>query len=292
MLTTKPKWYVPMSGRFKRRNPPKKPSIIKANGNNKAINFFMQLIKDNNFIKKNGKNGKKITHTGKLTPQIQKNVLEAVNLGMPIDPACRVVGVTPMTYYNWLKWGEEESKKLNELLEVAVKELSEQGHLDMEDSVQMEEFVDVFIKAQKPNKFFRFYIAIEEAKAKGHLEALKSIRKAAEGGRYLSETIKVIDKDGEVTGKKDIEKYLKPDWNAASWYLERKFPSLYGQKIVQEGSIDHNHEHNVRHSVELPESIDRVADVLGILLGSELVKRRLAEHSGRELPAAQEVIDA
>lgn len=51
-------------------------------------------------------------------------------------------------------------------------------------------------------------------------------------------------------------------------------------------------ERNINVKVELPESVDRIGDVLGILLGSGLVKRRLIEHSKRKLPADQEVIDA
>ena len=51
-------------------------------------------------------------------------------------------------------------------------------------------------------------------------------------------------------------------------------------------------EHNINVKVDLPESVDRIGDVLGILLGSGLVKRRLIEHSKGKLPAAQEVIDA
>jgi len=51
-------------------------------------------------------------------------------------------------------------------------------------------------------------------------------------------------------------------------------------------------ENNINVKVELPESVDRIGDVLGILLGSGLVKRRLVEHSKGKLSAAQEVIDA
>lgn len=269
--------------RFKRKNRKK----FRRKSVKKTPNYFLKLIKNNGFIKKNGK---KQTYSGKLTPMVQRRVLEAVDLGLPIDQSCHLVGINKMTYYNWLSWGRREAKEIEDLLNLAIEELSEAGKLDVDDPLEMEEFIDEFMKLQKPNKFFNFYTAVEQAKAIAHSKALGSIRQAAEGGKYLSETVIQRDNEGNITGEKLVERHLRPDWNAGAWWLSRKYPKLYSERIVQEGVMDHAHEHNVK--IDLPESIDRVADVLGILLGSGFVQRRLVEHSGGKLPTAQRITDA
>lgn len=57
---------------------------------------------------------------------------------------------------------------------------------------------------------------------------------------------------------------------------------------------EEKHEYGGKLELELvlPESVDRVAEVLGILLGSGLVQRRLAEYSQGELSGDQQAIDA
>lgn len=270
---------------FKRngKSDSKSKSNNNGNGNGKKDNYFLQLIKDNysseNKDKPLGNNGRK----AKLTPVMQVNILKAIELGMPVESACHLVKVTPVTYYNWLKWGRAEDEKMKESLDFAIHDLEDKKQLNINDPLEMESFVNVFIKSRNLTKFFYFFNSIRTAEAQGHIKALESIRKATEGGKYLAEIVIKTDKNGNEIEKKQIERYLKPDWNAGAWYLERKYPHLYSQKITQEGSIEH--QHNVKHDVKLPESVDRIADILGILLGSGLVQKRLAEYSTRELPA-------
>lgn len=280
-----------MAPRFKRQRETDEPAKTTIPNSNNISTYFLKLIKDNDLIKNNGKPLKNNGRKAKLTPAMQENILQAVELGMPVEPACHLVGITTMTYYNWLKWGLEENREITESLDFAIEKLIETDQLE-KDPVQLEEFIDVFVKAKQPSKFFYFFYAIEQAKAQGHIKALASIRQAAEGGRYLSETRIVKDKKGNVTGEIDVTKYMKPDWNAGAWYLERKFPDLYGQKIKQEGTIDHQHDHTVKHEVAIPESVDRAAGILGILLGSGFVQKRLVGYSEGELPASQQIIEA
>ena len=211
---------------------------------------------------------------------------------MPIIAACELISIAQPTYYNWMKWGDTEANRIKDLLDTAIKELSAQDKLNTDNPIEMEEFIDAFIKTQSPNKFFKFFCSVKSIEAKGHAKALQSIRQAQEGGQYLTEV--KIEKDpvtGDVVEHKEVMRYLKPDWNAGAWWLERKYPGLYGQRVLQEGHIDHNHEHKHKHSVEIPKSDERVAGVLGILLGSGFVSRGLIECSSRK-PADQRVINA
>ena len=51
-------------------------------------------------------------------------------------------------------------------------------------------------------------------------------------------------------------------------------------------------QHNIKHDVKVPESVDRLAGVLGIILESGLIQRRLTEHSRAKQREPQQVIDA
>ena len=46
----------------------------------------------------------------KLTPQLQKQIGDNITLGMPLKFAAEAAGITEVTFYNWLKRGEAESK--------------------------------------------------------------------------------------------------------------------------------------------------------------------------------------
>lgn len=47
-------------------------------------------------------------HSSKLTPERHEELFNLLSLGMPIKHACGMVGITPATYYNWLRRAEEE----------------------------------------------------------------------------------------------------------------------------------------------------------------------------------------
>lgn len=46
----------------------------------------------------------------KLTPQLQEIIGNNITLGMPLKFAAEAAGITEVTFYNWLKRGEAESK--------------------------------------------------------------------------------------------------------------------------------------------------------------------------------------
>lgn len=46
----------------------------------------------------------------KLTPQLQEQIGNNITLGMPLKFAAEAAGITEVTFYNWLKRGEAESK--------------------------------------------------------------------------------------------------------------------------------------------------------------------------------------
>jgi transposase-like protein len=47
----------------------------------------------------------------KLTPDLQKRFVDALLSGNFIDTACNYVGISPATYYDWMKQGEKSNAK-------------------------------------------------------------------------------------------------------------------------------------------------------------------------------------
>lgn len=99
----------------------------------------------------------------KLTPDIQKKIGDNITLGMPLKFAAEATGITEVTFYNWLKRGENESK----------------------------------------GKFFEFAEHIKACKAKAVQLHLKLITKAATDGNWQASAWILERRHPEEFGRKD-----------------------------------------------------------------------------------------
>ena len=43
---------------------------------------------------------------------------------------------------------------------------------------------------------------------------------------------------GKIVKRREVKKYLQPQWQAAAWILERKFPALYSRRTTYDGKLD------------------------------------------------------
>lgn len=79
-------------------------------------------------------------------------------------------------------------------------------------------------RKQKRGGFRDFFDCIKKARASDQVENVARIKCAAKGGSLIEQ--KTITKpDGtSITTRK----YSRPEWTAAAWLLERKYPNLWG----------------------------------------------------------------
>lgn len=49
----------------------------------------------------------------KLTPETKEKIGNNIKLGMPIKYAAQAAGISEVTFYNWIKWGEAQSKGIH-----------------------------------------------------------------------------------------------------------------------------------------------------------------------------------
>lgn len=99
----------------------------------------------------------------KLNPTIQKQIGDNITLGMPLKYAAESVGISEVTFYNWLKKGKTESK----------------------------------------GKFFEFAEHVNACKAKAIQLHLKLITKAASEGSWQASAWILERRHPEEFGRKD-----------------------------------------------------------------------------------------
>ena len=126
----------------------------------------------------------------KFTAEVRQKIVNAVRGGNTRDVSARLAGVSEATLYNWLERGRRETK----------------------------------------GQFREFYEAVQTADAEAEVEAVLRIRQAAIGGQLVSQkTTTRTNRDGETVTRTE-ETYTRPEWQAAAWLLERKYPGRWGRR--------------------------------------------------------------
>jgi len=105
----------------------------------------------------------------KLTPELQSKICKYIEDGNYAIHACQAVGISTVTFYDWIKRGELDAS------------------------------------SNSNTKFSNFFNSTKEAEAKAITANVKNIRTAARAG----------------------------EWTASAWFLERKYPDLFGKRTVE-----------------------------------------------------------
>jgi hypothetical protein len=133
----------------------------------------------------------------KLTLEVRKIILDAIAAGGLYKHAAALGGVSRITLNNWLNKG----------------------------------------KRAKRGEFFDFLIAVKRAEANAVINAVVRIQKAAEGGELIEDRTRTSTRtyrDGSsITVIVHVQKWTRPAWQAAAWFLERRCPEDYGRNAHQ-----------------------------------------------------------
>lgn len=137
------------------------------------------------------KAGRRNRTPDKLTPEVQKVVIDSIAAGVPQRQAADRAGIHEWTIWKWMKRGKED----------------------------------------KTGVYRQFFQAMKKAEADRLAASVARIGKAAQGGqvidRVTTETTKV-GKDGtSTTTKKTVEKVAQGQWTADAWFLERRHPDQF-----------------------------------------------------------------
>jgi hypothetical protein len=191
----------------------------------------------------NGKiNGKKIRAPGagrktKLTPALQDNLLEAINVNnLSLKSACQLCGITDVTYFVWMREGKAEEQRIMAELEKRRDEAIAAKQLNFLDPPEMERFIEAELQRINPSKFFYLRVEVKKAEAKAELANLGAIRNARDGGHCTVETRTKKNTKGDIINSERVVKHVAPQWSAAAWLLERKYPDRYGRRFSPDSS--------------------------------------------------------
>lgn len=128
----------------------------------------------------------------KLTPEVQENICNWLKLGYYQEDAAIMAGISPSTYYEWMKKGDEEGKQLE----------SGKGLPAPANDNSLIAPVDEAQEGEVILPFLEFSEAVKKARAEAEGAHIRNIRKAADNGV----------------------------WQASAWFLERSFPRKWGKR--------------------------------------------------------------
>lgn len=145
----------------------------------------------------------------KLTAEVIEILATSLERGDSLEGASAAAGISRSTLSNWLRRG---ARALEELCPI-----------DPANSADKEALSHEALYAEL---FGRVRLALARAEA----ENLRVIEEAGRGGARITETVRVVDKDGAVVKETTTTKQAPAQWKAAAWRLERLYPDKYGGK--------------------------------------------------------------
>lgn len=159
--------------------------------------------------------------SSKITPEKLKALEEAISKGSYVNAACDYAGVPDSTFYDWMKRGEEEARRIEGLNDRII-DLQEQV-----DDIKKKRVTKRFTKKDKS--------ALLEPIEKN----IKSLSKMAKTGKRevvfvdFSDTIKKAAAGAELHALGKVKSAFGDDWKAAMTYLERRYPDRWGRRLVE-----------------------------------------------------------
>lgn len=176
---------------------------------------------------------KRIGRPSRLTPDIEKALIDALKGGVPLKYAAQYAGIGYRTVGRWMVRGEE----------------ADLAH-DAGEPVPSEEV-----------PYWRFWQAVQDARSASVVRNVALIQKAAQGGYVRKERIRRYrDPDtGQMVTETDRE-YADVQWRAAQWYLQQAFPAEFRLEAQQvEVSGPGGGPVRVEHGLVVASLADRVA---------------------------------
>ena len=127
----------------------------------------------------------------KISPSVIEDVCNWLKLGYYQEDAAVMAGISPSTFYDWMKKGDEKADDIEETKALTSPDSSLPAIQDVEGT-EVGEIV---------NLYSEFSEAVKRARAEAEGAHIRNIRRAADNG----------------------------SWQASAWWLERSFPKKWGK---------------------------------------------------------------
>jgi hypothetical protein len=151
-----------------------------------------------------------------ISRKLQDEICKAIRAGNYMETAAAYAGVSKDSLYEWMKRGAVERRR------------REHWGTKKKPGTQEKRQHTLALKNEQP--YLEFSDAVQKALADSEVADLLTVGKAAKGGELLTvEEVEKVFPDGR-TEKKIRKEMSAPQWQAAAWKLERRFPDKYGRR--------------------------------------------------------------
>jgi len=182
--------------------------------------------------------------------EVRAGVLKGIEMGMGYEAIAHSCGVSQVALGNWFKKCREIEVKYQEL-GLSREEIAELGGLNGDLIRRREEYEEkygegVITLVLEDEFWLKLIYDLKMAGGRAESKMLGVIREAAIGNRSVTETktesvmLKGKNSQGAfvpATKTTTTTKELRPQWQAAAWFLERKYPEKYAQRRIVEGEL-------------------------------------------------------
>lgn len=151
---------------------------------------------------KSGPEGRKSGRPSKLTPRLRDQIVGYVRVGNFASVAARAAGIGESTFYRWMERGERAATDLEELATMTRAQLmrvARERRMKIPARAARADVLELVVASDAPYREFRE--AIKGAEAQAEAAAVVVIREA-----------------------------MPTSWQAAAWYLERRYPDRYARR--------------------------------------------------------------
>lgn len=152
---------------------------------------------------------KRVSNKGRkvlLSTDVFNAIIASLRAGNYIETAAAYAGISKNTLFEWLKRGRREKRRLAK--DKRLRPRSSEG------------------------QFVIFVDGVSRALAESEVRDTTMIAKAAAGGQAFTEIKEIKDANGNVVSTQITTKTLAPQWQAAAWRLERRYPKKWGRRVA------------------------------------------------------------
>lgn len=137
-------------------------------------------------------------HAGKLTPERQKIICEHLARGNSVVAATAMAGIDASSFYIWAKRGRRELDRLEKVPDAKPR--------------------------KDETRYVRFWLAVNEAMTLAETRYVQALEDAAQGAGEFCETVVHVNGEGNTLRKTSKKSRMRPQWQAAAWWLQHWSP--------------------------------------------------------------------
>ncbi len=178
-----------------------------------------------------GKTNNPVGPEPKLTAEVQEIICNALAVGSYLSEALLLASIDARTFRRWMARGAVEVARRERAAHEATYDVKN-AKARAPSSKRAKQIESSSSKmAAREQLFVDFRRAVEHSLAKAETSMLQVITRAAVGGAVIETSTITRERDNGDRETVVVEKRARPEWTAAAWRLERRYPAKWGRRL-------------------------------------------------------------